>query len=44
MVIYTGQRRGPVEVSAGAGALGISYADPETGAITITRVSLEGAR
>ena len=44
VVLYTGQRRGPVEVSAGAGAVGISYADPETGAITITRVSLEGAR
>ncbi len=44
VVLYTGMRRGPVEVSAGAGVLGISYADPDTGALTITRVSLEGAR
>ena len=41
VVLYTGMRRGPVEVSAGAGVLGISYADPDTGALTITRVSLE---
>ena len=41
VVLYTGMRRGPVEVSAGAGILGISYADPDTGALTITRLSLE---
>ena len=41
VVLYTGMRRGPVEVWAGAGALGIAYADPDTGAVTITRVSLE---
>ena len=41
LVLYTGMRRGPVEVSTAAGTIGISYADPDTGAVTITRISLE---
>lgn len=40
VVFYTGTRRGRVEVSAGGGGIGISHADPDTGAVTITRISL----
>ncbi len=40
VVIYTGFRGGVVEVSTGDGAVGVSRADPATGAITITRVSI----
>jgi len=40
VVFYTGTRTGLVEVSAGAGAVGVSHADLKTGAVIITRISL----
>lgn len=42
VVLYTGQRRGlgVAEVSAGASVAGVSQADPATGAVTITRISV----
>ncbi len=40
VVLYTGKRGGVAEVSTGSGAIGVSHADPATGAVTITRISL----
>ncbi len=40
VVLYTGTRTGLVEVSTGAGAVGVSHADLKTGAVIITRISL----
>ena len=40
VVLYTGKQRGAVEVSTGSGAIGVSHADPATGAVIITRISL----
>ncbi len=40
VVLYTGSQGAAVQVSAGAGALGVSHADPATGAVTITLISV----
>lgn len=40
VVLYTGTQGGPVEVSTGAGGVGITRADPRTGAVIITRIAL----
>jgi len=38
VVLYTGIRPGPVEVSASGGGIGVAYSDPTTGVVTITRI------
>lgn len=38
--LYRGGQRGFTEVSAATGVMSISHADPATGAVTITRISL----
>lgn len=40
VVFYTGVRGGVVDVSATPGGIGVSQADPATGAVTITRIAV----